>query len=190
MKKRWITICLLLLMFALPTAIAFADGGHGNEDTAADTHAEEDDEHNEGAAASFALLPLVLGISAGGAVSGGTYASDKKRMTSLQLGVAGLTVATGVQHLLIGFNGDTLLLLNGLGYLALAAAMLLPLGLPDGVQRLLPIILGVYTLATIIGYFALHTPAQYSTLGLANKAMEVALIILVGMMLGQRSAEA
>ena len=188
-RKSLLFMLILLLMLALPTAV-FAEGGHGDEDTAADSHAEEVDDHNEGAAASFALLPLILGIGAGGAVSGGAYASDKKRLSGLQLGVVGLTVATGVLHLVLGFGGEMLMLLNGLGYLALAAAMFLPLGLPDRLTRLLPIILGVYTLVTIVGYFALHTPAQYSTLGLGNKVMEVTLIVLLGMMLGQRNAKA
>ena len=190
MERKSLLFMLILLMvaFALPTAV-FADGGHGDEDTA-DSHAEEVDDHNEGATASFALLPLVLGVVAGGAVSGGAYASDKKRLSGLQLGVVGLTVATGVLHLVLGVGGEMLMLLNGLGYLALAAAMFLPLGLPDRLTRLLPIILGVYTLVTIVGYFALHTPAQYSTLGLGNKVMEVTLIVLLGMLLGQRNAKA
>ena len=82
------------------------------------------------------------------------------------------------------------MILNGLGYLALALALFLPLPLPDNVVRMVPIILAVYTLVTIVGYFVLHTPAQYSTLGLATKAIEMALIVFVGMLLGQRSANA
>ena len=62
----------------------------------------------------------------------------------------------------------------------------LPLPLPENVVRMVPIVLGIYTLITIIGYFMLHTPAQYSTLGLADKAIEIVLIILIGVYLGQQ----
>lgn len=186
MFKRVLYLLMLVLLLSFPIVV-FADGGHDNEDTAAEV-----DDHNEEVttASSFALLPLLLGVVAGGGASGGAYASGKKQLSGLQLGVVGLTVATGVSHVVMGLGGEMLMLLNGLGYLALAAAIFLPFGLPDGLQRLLPIILAVYTLVTIAGYFVLHTPAQYSTLGLGSKAIEIVLVVLLGMMLSQRNAKA
>ncbi len=184
-ERKSLLLMLILLMVALvlPTAV-FADGGHGDEDTAAeDGHAEEAvDAHDDESGSGFALMPLVLGIIGGGVLSGGAYASDNKR-SGLMLGMIGLAAATGVLHLLLS---DTLMILNGLGYLALVLALFLPLPLPDNVVRLVPIVMAVYTLVTIIGYFVLHTPAQYSTLGLATKAVEVVLIILIGAYMGSQ----
>ena len=187
MKSRLALIWFVILLLSLPTTLVFGDGGHGDEDTAAegaDSHGDEAaDAHNEGGS-GFALMPLVLGIVVGGVLSGGVYASDNKR-SGLLLGIIGLTVATGVLHLM---PGSPLMILNGLGYLALAAALFLPLPLPENIVRMVPIILGIYTLVTIVGYFVLHTPAQYSTLGLADKAIEVVLIILLGAYLRQRQS--
>ena len=187
MKSRLALIWFVIVLLSLPATLVFADGGHGDEDTAVEggeSHGDEAvDAHNEGGS-GFALLPLVLGIVAGGVLSGGAYASDNKR-SGLLLSIIGLTAATGVLHLMLG---SPLMVLNGVGYLALAAALFLPLPLPENIIRMVPIVLGIYTLVTIIGYFALHTPAQYSTLGLADKAIEVVLIVLLGAYLRQRQS--
>ncbi len=83
-----------------------------------------------------------------------------------------------------------MLLLNGLGYVGLLAALYLPLNWLKGFRTPLRWGLLLYTIATLAGYFALHTPAQYDTLGLLTKVIEVALLGLVIVRLMGRGAPA
>ena len=45
----------------------------------------------------------------------------------IRLGIIALTIATAIVHLYLGFQGLPLFVLNGLGYLALLAALCLPI---------------------------------------------------------------
>lgn len=72
-----------------------------------------------------------------------------------------------------------MLLLNGLGYIGLLAALYFPLNWLKGLRTPLRWGLLLYTIVTLAGYFALHTPAQYDALGLLTKGIEVALLGLV-----------
>lgn len=93
-----------------------------------------------------------------------------------------LTVVVGLIHLIVlGFLfGETqfLPILNGLGYLALITALYF---IPQlaGVRWLIRWALIGYTLLTFILYFFFDSNPFTNILGLATKAMEVVLIILL-----------
>ena len=98
--------------------------------------------------------------------------------------IALLTAATGLLHLLVGFNivggsGATnwILVLNGVGYLVLLWLFWTSSGSRRGTIRW---ILLAYTLITLVGYFILNGSAGFqSTVGLIIKAIELLLIILL-----------
>ncbi len=177
MLKRLLIVFALFFALTAPVHTAYADG---------DGHGEPDDHDSEVASGSFSL-PILLSIGAGVLAAGG--AATTKRFNPFQLGVIGLGVMTGVLHLVIGLGGETLLLLNGLGYLALLAAIYFPLGELDKYNQLLRIGLLGYTVITLVAYFALHTPAQYSTTGIITKVIEVALLVVLGLRIWQYQAE-
>jgi hypothetical protein len=93
-----------------------------------------------------------------------------------------LTVATGLIHLVIlGFlfgGPQILFILNGLGYLALIAALYFVPQLA-GMRSLIRWVLIAYTAITIIGYFVMNWPDVWGPLGLITKAIEIVLIILL-----------
>ena len=98
--------------------------------------------------------------------------------------IALLTAATGILHLLVGFNivggsGATnwILVLNGVGYLVLLWLFWTSSGSRRGTIRW---ILLAYTLITLVGYFILNGSAGFqSATGLIIKAIELLLIILL-----------
>ena len=53
--------------------------------------------------------------------------STNSRSIPIRLGIIVLTVVTAIVHLYLGFRGLPLFVLNGLGYLALFAALYLPI---------------------------------------------------------------
>lgn len=93
-----------------------------------------------------------------------------------------LTVVTGLIHLIVLgflFGGTQVLhILNGLGYLALIAALYF---IPQlaGMRSLIRWALIAYAAITIILYFFLDSQPFTNPLGLATKAMEIALIVLL-----------
>lgn len=100
--------------------------------------------------------------------------------------IALLTAATGILHIVIGFNwwggqpGDPtnwLLVLNGVGYLVLLAVYWTASGGRRGTIRWL---LLAYALITLIGYFLINGMGGFQyTPGLIVKAIELLLIILL-----------
>lgn len=106
--------------------------------------------------------------------------------------IALLTAATGILHLIAGFNllggtGGTnwLLVLNGVGYLVLLVVFWMASG-NGGIIRW---ILLAYALITLIGYFAINAGNNFgldNTLGLVIKAIELLLIILLFLYRGSR----
>jgi predicted flap endonuclease-1-like 5' DNA nuclease len=100
--------------------------------------------------------------------------------------IALLTAATGLLHILVGFNvigggtGGTLWMLvaNGAGYLVLLALFLTTSG---STRRTIRWILLAYTLITLIGYFVLNwqNPNMLSTWPMVIKAIELLLVILL-----------
>ena len=110
--------------------------------------------------------------------------------------IALLTAATGILHLIAGFNllggtGGTnwLLVLNGVGYLVLLVVFWMASG-NGGIIRW---ILLAYALITLIGYFAINAGNNFgldNTLGLVIKAIELLLIILLFLYRGSRPVPA
>ena len=103
--------------------------------------------------------------------TGPTTGSAPRRVI-LRLAVIALTLGTAVTHLSLAFP-DPAFMLNGLGYLALLAALYLPLpalARHAGVTR--RVLIG-YTLLTIILWIAFGLRAP---IGYLNKLNEVALI--------------
>ena len=104
----------------------------------------------------------------------------------MKLLIALLTAATGILHLLIGFNIvagfgtiNWMLVLNGAGYLVLLFLFWTAKGSRRGTIRW---ILLAYTLITLIGYFVLNAGDNFglnNTVGLIIKAIELLLIILL-----------
>lgn len=100
----------------------------------------------------------------------------------VQIGVIVLTVATALIHLYLstvmiglGMNG-TMFILNGLGYLALLAALFLPIPVIQNYRPLFRILMIVYTLITIFAWVAVGARDAW---GFTDKAIEVALVILL-----------
>lgn len=100
--------------------------------------------------------------------------------------IALLTAATGLLHLLVGFNvigpgaGGTnwMLVLNGVGYLVLLVLFWKASGNGGTIRW----ILLAYTLITFLGYFFLNSAANYglgNSIGLITKAIELLLILLL-----------
>ena len=96
----------------------------------------------------------------------------------LRIGIIVLTVATAAVHLYLGFQGLPLFVLNGLGYLALLAALYLP------IPRLLPYrnavrwVLVGYTALTILLWLVI-TGGISAAIGYMDKVVEVLLIIML-----------
>ncbi len=99
--------------------------------------------------------------------------------------IALLTAATGILHLLVGFDivggfGATnwMLVLNGVGYLVLLVLFWTASGSRRGTIRW---ILLAYTLITLVGYFVINgiSDGFANTFGLLIKGIELLLIILL-----------
>jgi hypothetical protein len=101
--------------------------------------------------------------------------TSSSRFGLLQVLIVLLALATAVIHLSLNFP-DVMFILNGLGYIALVAALFLPL--PFFIQRrgLIRNVLIGYTALTIILWVVMgaRTPIGY-----IDKAIEVVLIVLL-----------
>ena len=153
------------------------DEADGHAETT-DGHASDDGHHDDQPFTWRSLVPFFAGVI--GALVALVLAKIlSPGIKPLDLSIIGLTALTGVLHLVLGLAGDRLLLLNGFGYLALLVLIYLPATPLKALRIPLRIILGLYTLATIIGYFWLHSPAQYDALAILSKVFEVLLLVLV-----------
>jgi len=77
--------------------------------------------------------------------------------TRLHKAILILTGVAGVVHLWIGWRGnDWLLILNGIGFLVLFAALIIPYTSRPRYHDLVRGVLLVYTLVTFVGYFIVH----------------------------------
>ena len=175
MLQRTINSTILLsILFLLSVIPTLADGGH--DDSGVETVGR----------VGFALTgSTILGLAMAASivmVIGLVAAKSSLNFRQVQYGVVGLATITAIIHLLLGLN-EFILLLNGLGYLALIAAIYLlpPFRAFQGV--LIWVLIG-YTAVTIILYFVSH-PWGYEhggsldRLGLITKAVEFALAGLV-----------
>ncbi len=92
-----------------------------------------------------------------------------------QLVIVGLTLATALIHFTLLFP-DPIFILNGLGYLALLAALYLPLPQLKAQRSLIRPLLLAYTAGTVILWLVMGVR---SPLAFVNKAIEIALIVLL-----------
>ncbi len=94
--------------------------------------------------------------------------------------IVGLGLATAVIHFVLAFalSGGTIFLLNGLGYIALVAALYF---IPQlaGMRGLVHWGLLAYTAVTFVLYFIMNWPDVWGPFGLLTKAIELVLIILL-----------
>jgi hypothetical protein len=103
------------------------------------------------------------------------------RGSVLTIGIVGLTLVTAYIHLTLG---GLLFTLNGLGYLGLAAMVVIGAVVRRPIVErfawLPPLALAGYTTVTILGYLVI---GPYFALGWITKGVEVALIGLIAMQL-------
>lgn len=97
------------------------------------------------------------------------------RIGPLQLGILVLALATALIHIMLAIPTNLILFyLNGLGYIALAVALLLPQLAPY--RRLIRYALMAFTAVTIIGW---AVAGERSTIAYIDKLIEVALLVLL-----------
>jgi hypothetical protein len=96
----------------------------------------------------------------------------------LGVGIFVLTLGTALIHLYLGLGiGNTLFVLNGLGYLGLLAALQLPIPQLARFRNVVRWVLVAYTALTIVLWFVMAP--YYSVIGYVDKAIEVVLIALL-----------
>lgn len=95
---------------------------------------------------------------------------------ALMAGIILLTLGTALTHIYLGSFGLPLFVLNGLGYIGLAAALYLPLSRVSPYRGIVRWVLIGYTALTIVLWFAIAFPTP---LGYVNKVNEAALIALL-----------
>lgn len=96
----------------------------------------------------------------------------------IRLDIIFLTVATAIVHLYLGFGGLPLFVLNGLGYLALLAALYLPIPRLAPYQGIVRWVLIGYTALTIVLWLLITGSASNAT-GYIDKVVELLLILLL-----------
>jgi hypothetical protein len=94
----------------------------------------------------------------------------------LRAGVIVLTVGTALIHLYLGLQGFPLFILNGLGYLGLLAALILPIPVISDYRSLTRWVLVGYTALTIFLWILV---GARNAIGYADKIIELALIVLL-----------
>lgn len=104
----------------------------------------------------------------------------KEDLRPLQYGIIGLVTFTAFVHLISGAN-DYILILNGMGYMALLLALyFVPWGSPARYQAWLYGVFIAYTVVTIVLYFVVHPwglqAGSPDILGWITKVGEVILI--------------
>lgn len=106
------------------------------------------------------------------------------KLSSRQKTIAGLTVATAVIHIILAILSRDqpmfliLFLLNGLGYLALIAGLYF---MPQLVGQRGMVRWGLlgFTLVTFVLYFIFNRDNPFQPLGIVDKLIELALIIML-----------
>lgn len=96
----------------------------------------------------------------------------------VQIGIILTALLTAIIHMVLG---QPLFLLNGLGYLALTAAYILPVAIFRRYHTIIRWLFIGYTLATIVLYFVFHADGswQQDGLGIATKLVEIILLLLL-----------
>ena len=94
----------------------------------------------------------------------------------LRIGVIVLTVGTALIHLYLGLQGFPLFILNGLGYLVLLAALILPIPRISEYRDLTRWVLVGYAALTIFLWILV---GARNSIGYTDKIIELALISLL-----------
>lgn len=105
--------------------------------------------------------------------------NDLRLLGSNSFRIIALALVTGLIHLYVGVaDGFPILILNGLGFIALVAGLYLLPQFANWTTQIRWTLLG-YTAVTIVAYFLrVPQPLDYA-LGLVTKVVEVALIVLL-----------
>ena len=108
--------------------------------------------------------------------------SDRKPVGLVEWGIILTALATAVIHLYLvtvlwenGMSG-TMFILNGLGYLGLLGALLLPIPFLAQFRPVVRIVFILYTLVTILAWVFV---GERSLFGYIDKAAEAALVVLL-----------
>jgi hypothetical protein len=114
-------------------------------------------------------------------------ATPADRLTPLRIGIVVLALATAAIHVVLATEDPVALFpffLNGLGYVTLATALVVPRLRAQ--RHLIRWALMGFTALTIVLWVFLGRP--YTTIGYVTKAIEVALLVLLWLD-GRKSAE-
>lgn len=127
------------------------------------------------------LAPLVGGLVGGVLLAGAAMTMIRPQPSRLiLLALFGIGFA-GILHLAVALIwGDNLLLLNGAGFIVLGIAWGWFNNLIPGGQKTILAVLAAYTLVTFVGYFVTHD--HFDVVGLASKAAEAFLLIVIGIL--------
>lgn len=103
---------------------------------------------------------------------------EKLKPYIADIGIGITTLITGAIHLSLG---GALFVLNGLGFIGLGAAFLLPISFLQPWKEVVRWLLVGYTLLTIALYFVFHPNGtwQQDGLGIATKFIEILLLLLL-----------
>jgi hypothetical protein len=109
-------------------------------------------------------------------------ATNRKKISGLQIGIIILALATAGIHLALAiFRPDPkftpLFLLNALSYVVLLVAYLLPQ--LAAYHNLVRWVFIAFTAVTVIAYFAFNASNFVNPVGLLTKVIEIALIVLL-----------
>jgi hypothetical protein len=94
----------------------------------------------------------------------------------LRIGVILLTIGTALIHIYLGLQGFPLFVLNGLGYLGLLAALILPIPRISEYRNLTRWVLVGYTALTIFLWILV---GARNAIGYADKIIEIVLVALL-----------
>ena len=94
----------------------------------------------------------------------------------LRVGIILLTVGTALIHLYLGLQGFPLFVLNGLGYLGLLAALILPIPRISEYRNLVRWVLVGYTALTIFLWIVV---GARNSIGYVDKIIEIVLVALL-----------
>jgi hypothetical protein len=94
----------------------------------------------------------------------------------LRIGVIVLTAGTATIHIYLGLQGFPLFVLNGLGYLGLLAALILPIPRISDYRSLIRWVLVGYAALTIFLWILV---GARNSIGYADKIIEIVLVALL-----------
>jgi len=162
---------LLVLLFLLTVNIY----AHGPEDSTSNGAIAGDIFPDSVSTREIAILGLA--IIAASLSTGAVWFVTGRQMSIILIAATLLTMLTGFIHLAVGRTGEWLLLANGAGYCAIAVFRSLSFVRTSQFNKFVILGLMVYTMITFAGYFLTHN--HFDVIGLASKAVEVILFIIL-----------